>query len=227
MNKDLDLLLKQNIDEKYKKFHSSLCPNINNILGVRVPVLRKIAKDLSKENWKDIIKSIDNRFYEETLVEGLIIGYSKIPVQEKLEYVEKFVPKIDNWCTCDVFCSNLKIKEKDILWSFLDKYLISENEFELRFVIVMYLDYFLTDEYITNVLINIDNIKSDKYYVQMAIAWLISVAYIKQKQITKNYLLDNSLDAFTYNKALQKIIESNRVSKEEKEEIRKLKGLHI
>lgn len=226
MNKELDLLLKQNIDEKYREFHSKLCPTIDNILGVRVPVLRKIAKDLSKGDWQKTIKEIENISYEETLVEGLIIGYAKMPTADKLEYVKRFVPKIDNWATCDVFCSNLKIKEKDVLWDFLNNYIKSTNEFELRFAIVMYLDYFLTEEYIDTVLENIDNIKSDKYYVQMAIAWLISVAYIKQKETTKKYLENNNLDDFTYNKGLQKIIESNRVTKEEKEKIKRQKRLH-
>jgi len=222
---DLEMLIKQNIDEKYREFHSRLCPNINNILGVRVPILRKIAKDISKKEWQQVIENIKNESYEETLIEGLIIGYVKIPAENKLELVRKFVPKIDNWCTCDVFCSNIKIKEDKILWDFLSDYLKSNKEFELRFVIVMYLDYFLTDEYIEKVLENIDKIKCDKYYVQMAIAWLVSVAYVKQKEITKNYLLKNKLDIFTYNKALQKIIESNRVTKEEKEKIKNLKKL--
>ena len=225
MNKELNDLLQQNVDEKYRKFQSGLCPGINNILGVRIPILRKIAKNMAKGDWEKIISEIDNKYYEETMVEGLIIGYAKMPISNKINYLKSFVPKIDNWAVCDIVCSNLKIKEKDLLWDFINTYLESKNEFELRFVVVMYMDNFLTDEYIKKVFENINKIKTDKYYVQMAIAWLISVAYVKQKAITEKYLLNNNLDVFTYNKALQKIIESNRVEKEEKEKIKRLKKL--
>lgn len=223
MNKELNELLQENVDEKYREFHSSLCPGTENIIGVRVPVLRKIAKDISKGDWRKVISEIDNKYYEETMIEGLIIGYAKMPVEEKFEYIRNFVPKIDNWAVCDIVCSSLKIKEKDVLWKFINTYLESEKEFELRFVVVMYLDYFLTDKYIEQVLKNVDKIKSDKYYVQMAIAWLVSVAYVKQREVTEKYLLNNNLDTFTYNKALQKITESNRVEKEDKEKIKSLK----
>ena len=225
MNKELNDLLQQNVDEKYRKFQSGLCPGINNILGVRIPILRKIAKNMAKGDWEKIISEIDNKYYEETMVEGLIIGYAKMPISNKINYLKSFVPKIDNWAVCDIVCSNLKIKEKDLLWDFINPYFVSKNEFELRFVVVMYMDNFLTDEYIKKVFENINKIKTDKYYVQMAIAWLISVAYVKQKAITEKYLLNNNLDVFTYNKALQKIIESNRVEKEEKEKIKRLKKL--
>jgi len=212
-------------DLKYKQFHSSLCPNVNNIIGVQVPKLRNIAKELSKTNSKEYLELEDIIYYEEKVIQGILIGMSKISIQEIKKYLEKFIPKIDSWAVCDVVCSSLKITNKyqKEMWEFLNKYINSNKEFEIRFAVVMYLDYYLNDEYIDKVVKNISKIKSDKYYVQMAVAWLLSVSYIKQKEKTLNYLKENNLDDFTYNKALQKIIESYRVSKEEKEFIKTLK----
>ena len=212
-------------DLKYKEFHSSLCPNVNNIIGVQVPKLRSIAKELAKNNYKEYINLEDITFYEEKIIQGLLIGISNISIKETKQYLEKFIPKIDSWAVCDVVCSSLKIANRyqEEMWEFLKKYIKSNNEFEIRFALVMYLDYYLNNKYIDKVLENISKIKSDKYYVQMAIAWLLSVSYIKQKDKTLRYLNNNNLDDFTYNKALQKIIESYRVSKEEKELIKSMK----
>lgn len=212
-------------DLKYKQFHSALCPNVDNIIGVQVPKLRKIAKELSKTNPKEYLELEDITYYEEKVIQGLIIGMSKLSIEETKSYLEKFIPKIDSWAVCDVVCSNLKIANKHPkeMWDFLEKYINSNEEFEIRFAIVMYLDYFLNDKYIEKVIKNISKIKLDKYYVQMAVAWLISSAYIKQKDETLQYLNNNKLDDFTHNKAIQKIIESYRVPKEEKEFIKTLK----
>lgn len=212
-------------DLKYKKFHSSLCPNVDNIIGVQVPKLRELAKELSKGEFRKYLELDDITFYEEKVIQGILIGISKLSIEETKIYLEKFIPKIDSWAVCDVVCSSLKIanKYKNEMWDFLEKYINSNEEFEIRFVLVMYLDYYLNDNYIDKVIENIKKVKSDKYYVQMAIAWLLSIGYIKQKEKTLAYLSNNDLDDFTYNKALQKIIESYRVSKEEKEIIRGMK----
>jgi len=212
-------------DLKYQKFHGALCPNVDNIIGVQVPKLRNIAKELAKTNAKEYLELEDISYYEEKVIQGLIIGISKLSIEDTKKYLKKFIPKIDSWAVCDVVCSSLKITNKyqEEMWEFLNQYINSDKEFELRFALVMYLDYFLNEKYIDKVIKNISKIKSDKYYVQMAIAWLLSISYIKQKEKTLEYLKNNNLDDFTYNKALQKIIESYRVSKEEKENLRAMK----
>lgn len=216
-------------DLKYKKFHSSLCPNVDNIIGVQVPKLRELAKELSKGDFRKYLELDDITFYEEKVIQGILIGISKLSIEENKIYLEKFIHKIDSWAVCDVVCSSLKIanKHQDEIWEFLEKYINSNEEYEIRFALVMYLDYYLNDNYIDKVIENIKKVKSDKYYVQMAIAWLLSIGYIKQKEKTLAYLINNDLDDFTYNKALQKIIESYRVSKEEKEIIRGMKRKKI
>ena len=212
-------------DLKYKEFDSSLCPNVDNIIGVQVPKLRAIAKQLVKEDKKEYLELENIEYYEEKVIQGLMIGMSNLTIEDTKKYLEKFIPKIDSWAVCDIVCSSLKLSKKyqKEMWEFLDNYIKSDKEFEIRFAVVMYLDHFLNDEYIDRVIKSISKIKSDKYYVQMAIAWLLAESYIKQKEKTTEYLKNNKLDNFTHNKAIQKIIDSYRVSEQEKEFVRTLK----
>lgn len=214
-------------DIEYKKFHSSLCPGIDNIIGVRVPKIRKLVKELLKVNYIEYLENNINKYYEETMIEGLIITTSKMNIDEKIYYLKKFIPKIDNWAICDICCSGFKLKEidKDKLWNFILEYKNSDKEFELRFMIVMMMDYFLDDNHFDDIFKIIDSIKVDYYYTNMAIAWLISVTFVKNREYTLKYLKSNNLSNFTYNKSLQKIIESNRVTNSDKDIIRKLKKI--
>ncbi|WP_027399443.1 DNA alkylation repair protein [Anaerovorax odorimutans] len=217
------------VDEKYKKFHSGLIPGINNLLGVRIPDQRKIAKEMVKGDWKIYLDKnlIDykDEYYEEIMIQGLIIGNAKMTIGEMLKYTADFIPKINNWGICDSFCSSLKKtkKHRKEVWEFLQPYLKSNKIFEIRFGVVMLLDYYIVDDYIDQVLITLDIIKNDGYYVKMAVAWALSVCYVKYPEKTIIYLNNNNLDDFTYNKALQKIIESLRVDKDSKDLIRSMK----
>ena len=212
-------------DLKYREFHSSLCPNVDKIIGVRIPHLRMMAKEIATSDCKDFLENVQDEYYEELVLQGLVIGYAKISIEETFEYLQKFVPKINSWAVCDTTCSNLKITKKHMqeMWNFLGQYINSDKEYEIRFALVMYLNYFLTDEYIDEILQKIDKIENKEYYVQMAIAWLVSFAYIKQREKTEVFLQKNNLDEFTQNKSIQKICESYRVSKEDKERVRKYK----
>lgn len=214
-------------DQKYKEFYGGLCPGTENIIGVRVPVLRKYAQKLFKEqDWKQTIKEIDNEYYEEIMLQGMLIGQAKNEdINTILKYVEEYVPKIDNWAICDVFCAGLKItkKHKKEMWKFIQKYLKSDKEFEIRFAIVMILDYYIDEEYLKEVLKIFDNIKHEGYYAKMAVAWAISICLIKYYEDTVEYLNKSKIDNWTYNKAIQKAIESYRISNERKQELRKMK----
>ena len=215
-------------DVKYKEFHKGLCPGVNNIIGVRVPVLRKYAKDLLKKySLKELIQSIDNEYYEEIMLQGMLIGLnSKEPWQQVQEYIQEFIPKIDNWAICDTFCAGLKItknKEKK-MWDFIQVYLKSDKEFEIRFGIVMILDYFIKEEYLERDFEIFDSVLKKDYYVKMAVAWAISICLIKYYNETICYLKDCNLDNFTYQKAIQKAIESYRITKNQKDELRSFKN---
>ncbi len=212
-------------DEKYQKFSAALIPNINNVMGVRLPELRKLAKKIAREDWRAYLKRAENEYFEEIMLQGMVIGYVKTDIDEILQYVAEFVPKIDNWSVCDSFCTGLKFTKTNMkkVWDFLQPYLISSEEYEIRFGVVMLLDFFIEEGYIALALQLFDNIKHDGYYVRMAVAWAISIYYVKFPEHTLAYLRSNSLCDFTFNKALQKITESYRVDQETKQLIRSMK----
>ena len=213
-------------DKKYKEFHSGLCPGIDNIIGVRVPILRDYAKELVKEyHVEELLTQIDNQYYEEIMLQGMIISSSKENITVIQKRIEEFVPKIDNWGVCDTFCAGLKItkKYKKEMWNFIQKYLKSNQEFEIRFGIVMLLDYYIEDEYLEKDFEIFNAITNQDYYVQMAVAWAISICLVKFYDKTIDYLKNVKLDKFTYNKSLQKAIESYRINDEQKDILRNMK----
>lgn len=212
-------------DEKYQRFQRKLCPDTDNIIGVRIPSLRKLAKEIAKGDWREYLKVAEDEYYEEAMLQGMVIGYSKADITEMLNYIQDFIPKINNWAVCDSFCSGLKYtkKNKDTLWEIIKTYLHSKKEFEIRFAVVMLLGYYIEEKYIDKVLLLLDKVKHEGYYVKMAVAWTISICYIKFPGQTMKYLNTNSLDNFTYNKSLQKITESLRVDKETKVLIKGMK----
>jgi len=225
MNESIKLQLHENAEEGYRKFSAALIPNIDNVLGVRLPALRKIAKTIAAGDWRSYLEQADNEYFEEVMLQGMVIGYVKSDIEELLRYVADFVPKIDNWSVCDSFCIGLKFTNanKAHVWEFLQPYLQSDKEYELRFGIVMLLVYYLEEEYIRQVLPLLDRIRHEGYYVKMAVAWALSICYIHFPDMTMAFLHNNTLDDFTYNKALQKITESYRIDDPTKQIIRSMK----
>jgi len=223
--KTIKVKLKDLAQEEYRKFISSLIPGDAVILGVRLPLIRNIAKEIARGDWREYLANADDEYFEEIMLQGLVIGLVKTDVEERLRLIASFVPKIRNWSVCDSFCAGLKFvkKNKERVREFLQPYLSSEQEFDLRFAVVIIMNYFIEDEYIDRILKLLDGIRHEGYYVKMAIAWALSECYVKFPQKTMKYLQHNSLEDFTYNKALQKIIESNRVDKGTKDLMRRMK----
>ena len=229
-SKDLESLdqeLKELADEKYRKFHSGLIPNVDTVFyGVRVPLLRKTAKRLIKEDWRGFVAlTKDADIYEWKMLCGMVIGLAKCDFAEKLSYVEQFLPGIDNWAVCDIVCGDMKDvkKNRERMFTFIKPYLCSPGEYEVRFAVVILMQYFLTEEYIREVLSIYDGIRHEGYYVKMAVAWGVSLCFIHNRDMTLDYLLSCNLDDFTYNKSIQKMTESFRVSEEDKEMLRGMK----
>lgn len=225
MKKTIKERLTELADEEYRQFHSKLIPGTDNVLGVRLPRLRELAKEQVKGDWQDYLLTAKDDYYEETMLQALVIGHIKTDIAATLHYIAAFVPKIDNWAVCDSFCSSLKITKKyqEQVWEFLQPYLVSPKEFELRFGVVMLLNYYIEDKYIDQVIAHLDNARHEGYYVKMAVAWALSVCFVKYQEKTMAYLQQSTLDNFTYNKALQKILESYRVNQETKDLIRRMK----
>ncbi|MFZ2537477.1 MAG: DNA alkylation repair protein [Oscillospiraceae bacterium] len=218
--------LKEISDKKYRDFHSRLVPNKENILGVRLPQIQATAKEIVKGNWREFLSIAGDNLYEEVMLQGLVIGLVKTDIDEVIKFTTNFIPKIDNWAVCDSFCTGLKITKKnpEKMFEFICGYLSSDREYNLRFASVMLLCFYINDEYIDRVLKIYDNIHHDGYYVKMAVAWGLSVGVVKCSGVTIKYLQSqNQIDKFTYNKAIQKAIESYRVPDETKTLLRGIK----
>lgn len=207
---------------KYKDFISTLTPGAENILGIRIPLLRKLAKEIAKGDFRKFLKEVTDDTFEEVMLQGMVIGLCNADIEEILAMAADYIPKINNWAVCDNFCSELKItnKHRERVLEFLQPYLYSDKEFEIRFGVVMLLDYYIQPEYAPMAFAHFDRIKHEGYYVKMGVAWAISKYFIYLPEITMEYLKDNMLDKFTYHKSLQKIIESFRVGDAMKEIIR-------
>lgn len=240
-----------------------------HVLGVRLPALRKLAKRLSKENWRESVNALSEHVLrasggdcaceanedrveetrcmgeesrveearcleeavclEEVMLWGFLVGNAmekkRADLAEQFELIRQYVAQIDNWSLCDSFCASLKFAKEfpAETWEFIAPFLRSDKEYEIRFGVVMIINYFITEEYIDRLFEIFDSIEHEGYYVKMAVAWAVSICYVKSPQKTQRYLEHNGLDDFTYNKALQKIVESRCVSDETKQRMRKMK----
>lgn len=207
----------KNQDIEYRNFQKKLLETRYNYIGVRIPKLRALAK-----KYINYIDNIELDSFEEVLLKGIMIGHIK-DIDKSITYIKEYVPYIDSWAICDTFVSSLKItiKNKEKMFDFIIKYKDSNKEYELRFMLVMLLNYYIEDKYIDKIFDTIEYINKDTYYVKMAVAWLISICYIKEKDSTIKYLKNNNLDNFTLRKTISKINDSYRVEKIEKEYLRK------
>jgi len=206
-------------DLKYKEFHSSLVLNSKyEMIGIRVPIMRDIAKNISKSNIEEFLKCVQNKYYEEIMIQGLVISHIK---DEELfyKYFKKYIKKIDNWALCDSFCSSIKIvrKHEEKYFKEAIKLALNKEEFTSRVGLVMILNHFISQDKLNDIFEALNKIQSDKFYINMAEAWLICEMYIKYPNETKDFLTNNNLSKFTQNKAISKIHDSYRVNKEEKE----------
>jgi 3-methyladenine DNA glycosylase AlkD len=212
-------------EPQFQKFTASLLPGIEDILGVRLPTLRKMAQQLAKGDWQTYLQSACDDSFEEIMLQGMVLGYAKGDLQVKEPFLRAFLPKINNWSVCDSTCSTLKLAktQPEPFWDFLLEYLHSSQEYDVRFALVQMLDYYVNEDYLARVLEAIDSVNLPFYYVQMAQAWAVSICYREFPKETLPFLKENHLDDFTHNKALQKITESLKVPKKAKAYIRTLK----
>lgn len=210
-------------DIKYRDFHSSL--NVGNeVIGIRTPDIKRIAKEISKGNYTEFLSLIENNYYEEITLYGFIICNIKdLDISRK--YLDIFKYKINNWASCDLFCSSYKIikKNKDYYYKYIIDNINSDNMWIRRLCFVLLLDYYVEEDYLNDIFTLCDKYNTSDYYVNMAIAWLISICWNKYRDITLKYILNNSLDDFTFNKTISKIRDSYRVSKEDKVYLNSLK----
>jgi len=198
------------------QFNSKIIFTKQEIIGIKTPVLRNIAKIIAKGDIESFLLNVGSRYFEECLIEGFVIGFIK-DKEVFLEFFNKFIKKVDNWATCDMCVSSFKIMKKYDFYDMAKDLSLKSDEFISRIGIIIMLDYYLDDRYIDDVLSTMLKIKSDYYYVNMAISWLISVAFVKFRSNTLNLLKLRELPVFVQNKAIQKIRDSYRVSRDDKD----------
>ena len=211
-------------DEKYKEFNSKLIPNIDEslVIGVRVPLLRKLEKELRTEDLGDWLSDLPHRYLEENTLHGIVISNMKSQ-EDCLLRLEEFLPYIDNWATCDIINPKILAKDKDGFLYCIKSWISSEHIYTSRFGMEMLMSYFLDDEFKEEYLELPARVKSEEYYLNMMIAWFFATALAKQWESAIVYLENNRLSKWTHNKTIQKAIESYRISPEQKEYLRGLK----
>ena len=194
-----------------------------------IPEARKLSKRIANDNYKEFLDSDPMDSFEIKMVHAFVIGYAKDDLSTLMKYFEDFIPYVDDWAINDALCQNFKITKKhpEEVWNMLMKHKDSYEDFEVRVVSVMLLTYYLNDEYIDRVLEVIDNLHLVDYYSKMGVAWALATAMAKDKcpKQTKKYMESKNIkiDDWTFNKSLQKMRESFRVSNEIKEWTRKMK----
>lgn len=212
-------------EPQFRAFSMSLMPGVNNVLGVRLPKLRKLARELALGDVDRYLQEASDATFEEIMLQGMVIGYAAKDLPKTLARIQTFVPKMDNWSVCDSFCGTLKFVEKNrsFFLRFLSPYFKSKEEYDVRFAIVIGLNYYRVPEYIDVLLQKLRWVKHRGYYAQMALAWALSMAYIKFPQETEKFLMsENAFDDFVFNKTIQKICESRQVDTQKKMRLRGL-----
>ena len=212
-------------DVCYGDFHSKLMPNIarEKIIGIRVPVLRRFVKDLSEAEKEDFLQQLPHNYYEENNLHGLIIMESK-DYGSCIGELERFLSYIDNWATCDMLRPKILSKHLPELLEKIYQWLASEDTYIVRLAIGFLMSFYLDDgAYQREYLAKVAEVSSKEYYVRMMVAWYFATALAKQYQDALPYMQKGRMEEWTRRKAIQKALESRRVSPEHKEYLRSLR----
>ena len=228
-------ILSEQAEETFRVFSAGLMGKEVKMLGVRLPFLRKLSKKIAKTDGflylDETELSVKDSYMEEIMLYGMVIGLMQTDINVLFPYIDAYVDLIDNWSTCDSFCAGLKQTnlQKEEMWEYLQKYLTSGKEYSVRFAVVMCINYYITPEYVDTLLKIFDEIQQEAYYVKMAVAWALSICFVKFWDKTVAYMEweENHLDDFTYKKALQKGRESYCLTAEQKQYLKELKGKRV
>ena len=212
-------------DLKYRDFHAKLMPTVDkdSVIGVRVPMLRAYAKKFGKtEEAKQFLEILPHQYYEENNLHGLLIEQMK-DYELCIEELERFLPHIDNWATCDLLAVRTVKNHLNSYIKKIDRWLESEYIYTIRFGINMLMRYYLEEEFKLEYPRKVAAIRSEEYYVNMARAWYFATALAKKYDQVLPFLEEQKMDVWTHNKTIQKAIESYRITPEQKEYLRTLK----
>ena len=222
---DLQKKLFSMADEKYRDFQSKLMPTVpkEKIIGIRTPILRKFAKDFSKTPEAEIfLKNLPHEYYEENNLHAFLLEFID-DYRKAAERVTEFLPFVDNWATCDSMSPKIFKKHKKELLEDIEKWISSKDVYSVRFGIKMLMEHFLGEDFSTEYPGRVAKIESEEYYIRMMQAWYFATALAKQYEAVLPFIENRRLEKWTHNKAIQKAIESYRITDEQKAYLRKLK----
>jgi 3-methyladenine DNA glycosylase AlkD len=212
-------------DLKYRDMQIKIIPTVEpeSVIGVRTPELKSIAKDILKDgNYKGFLEELPHRYFEENQLHAFIISGIK-DLNECMEDLETFLPYVDNWATCDQMSPKIFKKHKDVLFSRIKEWVNSEKTYAVRFGIGMLMEHFLDDDFDPLYPELVAKLRSEEYYVNMMIAWYFATALAKQYESILPFIEEKRLDDWTHNKAIQKSLESRRITEEQKLYLKSLK----
>lgn len=219
---ELDALLKSFAEPKYRDFSSKLIPGSTNMLGVRVPKLRSIAKDICKEDWRKFL-TYPPTSLEHTIIRGIILATAEMDISERIERIEEYLPEIDNWSVNDCLCCSLKVKdpdEREILWDYCVNLVGRHQEFPSRAGAVLMLTNFIDEEHIDEVNDILVSCPRCGYYLDMGIAWTLSMCYVRFPERTEEILFDGRLDDAVLRMTVRKICDSFRADTGSKQRLK-------
>ena len=212
-------------DLSYRDFHAKLMPTVEKarVIGVRTPKLRVFAKEFGKtEEAKEFLKVLPHQYYEENNLHGLLIEQIK-DYPTLIGELNRFLPCIDNWATCDLLTVRVVKKHLDTFTEEVERWLASDHTYTIRFGIGMLMRYYLEEHFSLEYPEKVVKIRSEEYYVNMMRAWYFATALAKQYEAIFPFLEEKRLDAWTHNKTIQKAIESYRITQEQKVYLRTLR----
>ncbi len=212
-------------DLKYRDMQIKIIPNIDpgSIIGVRTPQLRAMAKEMLKAgDYNDFLKELPHKYFEENQLQAFIISGIK-DMKECMEELEKFLPYVDNWATCDQMSPKVFKKHREELLTHIKEWIRSDEPYTIRFGVGMLMEHFLEEDYEPVYPEMVAKLRSEEYYVNMMIAWYFATALAKQYESILPFIENKRLDKWTHNKAIQKSVESYRITDEQKKDLKTLK----
>ena len=221
-------ILSSMAEDDYRAFSARLLPPGTDLLGVRLPKLRALAKTIIKQNEHETVLSMlfnaENACFEERILQAFLLAFSPCSLEERLRRTERFVPIIENWSVCDSFCAAFPVTKKNEveIFSFVCTFASSSEEFARRFAAVMLLDHFVSEEWLSQTLSTLQAISTEGYYARMAVAWALSVCCVHDFEQTKDILFSGAFDRETVRLTISKCAGSKRISPEQKKLLRKL-----
>lgn len=209
-------------EEKYKEFSSKLMPTVSRdkVIGIRTPILRKYAKDL--ENYDEFLTDLPHKYFEENNLHAFLIERER-DFEKCIEMLDTFLPFVDNWATCDSMKPKVLKKEPEKLLVHIKRWIKSKDVYTVRYAINLLMSFYLDENFASDYLDLVADVKSEEYYINMMQSWCFATALAKQYNATVPYIENNVLDEWTHNKTIQKSVESFRITEEHKNYLKKLK----